>query len=215
MDLVVIGLIAVAIAVGVMVFRANFGGGKKAETRDRAGKRPRSDEPDIENVGPGGVFSLRSFGPNMEDVDVTVLARHLYREGGFEWFELEGESGDQKIWLTVEDDDELEISVTLRKLSLAELGLSKHQLERFDDDEEGSFDFDGMKYVYEDSGAATFSRHGDRQSREDFYYWEFEARDGKSSITVERWDEGSYEGHVSQPIRASQITVYTTAGDDT
>lgn len=216
MDLVVLGLVVVAIVVGVVMIRANWGGAKEAETGDRARNRPRSnpDEPRIENVGPGGVFNLRGFGPNMEDLDVIVLARHLYREGGFEWFELEGESGDRKIWLTVVEDDELEISVVLRKLSLAELGLSKKQLKRFDKKEKGSFAFEGVEYVYDDSGDATFIRNGDQRSMEDFYYWDFDARDGKQSVTVEKWADGTYEVHVSQTIRASQITVYTTAGGE-
>ena len=50
--------------------------------------------------------------------------------------------------------------------------------------------------------------HGER-----FRYWEFEADDGRSSITVETWSDGTTECHVSQPLRESQLSIFTTMGE--
>ncbi len=104
------------------------------------------------------------------------------------------------------------MSVTLRKPRLDDLGLTKKKLNKMDDKESGSFTFEGTEYVYDDSDEAVFHRNGDRSKREVFYYWEFEARDGKSAITVERWEDGSFECHVSQPIRPSQIDIFSSKG---
>lgn len=211
MEIIAFLLLIAAVAAGVFIYRANKG--RAASGEPTSGRRVRpGGEPTIEDVGPGGVFSLRAVGPDMEDLDVTVEARHVYSENGFEWFELEGDAGDRKVWVTVERDDELKVSVTLRKLRLDDLGLTKKQLKRFDDKERGGFSFEGKEYVYDDSDKAVLHRNGDRDSREAFYYWEFETRDGGDFITVERWEDGSFECHVSQPVRPSRITVYSASG---
>ncbi len=205
-------LIAAAVGVGVMIWRAN-------QQSSGAGKSPSgpakaiSSEPVIENVRPGGLFSIRSFGEDMEDLDVSVLNRHLYKEGRYEWIELEGETAKGNIWVTVEIDDEKEISVTLRKTELDEIGVSKADLKRMDDDEAGSFQYNGVEYRYDESDEAVFYRNSDLNDAESFYYWEFKPKGGGVFITVERWEDGSYQCHFSQPVRDRQITVYSVSGD--
>lgn len=207
---IVILLIAIAIGAGYVIVKANPSILMKSGST-RPG-RPAGNALRIENVGSGGVFSLRGFGPDMSDIDVRVVARHTYSENGWEWFELEGESDIGTVWVTVEEDDETEVSICLRRFGLADLGLTKDQLDTIDDQERGGFTFEGGEYVYEESGAAAFHRNGDRTRAERFRYWEFESRDGKSLISVERWSDGSTEVHLSQAIWPSQITVYANEG---
>lgn len=210
--LTILVLIGVAVVAGKVILKAAGGASRTGEAGLAPAGRYRPDELRIENVGPGGVYSLRAFGEDMRDIDVNVLARHLYTENGWEWFELEGESELGTVWLTVEEDDETELSVSLRRLSFTDLGVTKEQLDRFDEEERGSFNFEDHDYVYDDSGRATFHRDGNRAKSEAFYYWEFEARHGANLISVERWDDGSVEVHLSQSIKPSQITVYSNTG---
>ena len=102
--LVVVGLI------GYKVYRANFGGDGSGNSLGdrRSGQQAISNEPRIENMRPGGVFSLRGVGQDMDDFDVSVVGRHVYDEDGFQWLEIEGDAGTQQLWVTVEDDDEVE-----------------------------------------------------------------------------------------------------------
>ncbi len=209
-SLIILILIGVAAVAGYAIVKAN----RRAPTASGSARTSRypPDELRIENVGPGGLYSLRAFGEQMKDIDVSVMARHLYAEDNWEWFELEGESELGNVWLTVEEDDETEMSVSLRRLPLTDLGLTTEQLDRFDEEERGSFKFEDREYVYDDSGRAVYHRGGDRTKSERFYYWEFRARDGSHLISVERWNDGSMEVHLSQPIKASQITVYSNTG---
>lgn len=201
-------ILVVAVAVAYFVWKAN----KKKSDGDNQQAAPTSGEPRIENMQPGGLFTLRSFGDNMEDLDVSVTARHIYDEEGFQWFELEGETGGKKVWLTVEDDDELELSITLKKVRLEDVGLTKEKIQAITDDDEGQIEFDGLTYHFEDRGSAVFHPKGDLMRSEKFTYWEFESSDESRYISVERWSDGSFECHLSQPVRESQITIYSTSG---
>lgn len=206
--------IAAAGAVGFVVWRSNFSGGATpgASSSPAPPMSIGSDEPRIEDMQAGGVFSLRGFGQDLDDLDVEVLAKHGYDEDGYRWFELEGDAGGRKIWLTVETDDETELSVTLDKLSLDDLNLTQADLDRFAEDDDGDFGFRGQRYVYEDWGEAVFHRNCDESRGERFRYWEFETDDGASAMTVECWNDGTTECHLSQPLRQSQLTIYTVAG---
>ncbi len=205
-------LIAVAAGAGFLVWRANRGG--KAGGQSLPGHAaPVSTELVIENMQAGGVFAIRAFGAAMEDLDIKVLNRHLYREGRFEWIELEGETAAGTLWLEVEIDDEKMISVTLRKVDLSDIGLSREQLEQIDDDEAGGFSYEGVEYVYKESDAAVFYRNSNPNDGEKFYYWDFVEKGGELSIGVEKWEDGSFICSLSQAVRESQITVYSLSGD--
>ena len=180
----------------------------KAEL-EKAKKQPYSPtDLRLENVDKGGVLHLTGVGPELKDMDITVLSRHIYREGEYTWYEIEGETGDGKVWIEYEEDDELEIAIKLKDLKLRELGISKSDLDRMDDEEKGSFTYKDEKFYYEDSGQAVFYRHGLEDKAEQFYYWEFENDEGDKFIGVENWS-GEYESSLSAPLKPSQVTVYS------
>ena len=168
------------------------------------------DELRLENVQAGGFLQLTNIGPEMEDFDVTILSRHIYREGESTWYELEGDRGDEKVWIEFEQDDELEISVKVKELKLRELGISKSDLEEMDEEEEGEFTYNGEKFFYEDSGEAVFYRHGVEENAERHYYYDFENDKGDKYISAEDWD-GALDVTLSYPVKKSQITVLSNS----
>lgn len=206
MQLIILILIGVG---GFYLFKMWKSSQEKKEEKDEEFTPYSKEELRIENVGPGGVIQLNNIGPDMEDFDVNVIAKHIYREGGDTWYELEGEIGSRKVWIEIEEDDELEISITLKKLKLSDIGLDKNDLKRIDDKEEGSFTFEGKKYSYDDSGKATFLRYGEEKNAEKVYYWDFECNDEKYSISVEKWEDDSYDVSYSESIKSSQVKIYS------
>ena len=181
---------------------------KQLESR-KSFKPYKKDELRIENAGPGAVIHLTGIGKDMEDFDLKVISKHTYRQGESTWYELECDKGEEKVWIDMEEDDELELSVGLRKLKLRDLNITKKDLIRFDDDEAGHFEFEGDKYWLEDSDSAVFYRHSEDKEAENFYYWDFETEDSDKYIGVEKWSNGSYDVTYSEPIKPSQVTVYT------
>lgn len=173
-----------------------------------------SDELRIENVQAGGVIRIHGIGKDLDEFDLKVLARHVYRQAYFRWYELECDKGSGgKTWITVEEDDELLLSIVLCRLSLDDLGLTSNDLERIDEQERGKISYAGETFRYKDSDQALFCRYGDQEQAEMFYYWEFATKDGKKLISAERWADGDLEISYSETLKPSQITVYSIRED--
>lgn len=173
---------------------------------------PLSDQLSLEHVGPGGMIRLMHVGKNMDEYDVNILSKSIYREGeNDEWYELEGDNGRSKVWISLERDDELEVTIATRKLKLRDLPINRHDLDDMDEKKEGQFVFEGKIYYYENSNEASYFRNGDvsQENEEFFYYWEFETADEDEFITIEEWENGKFEVTVSYPIKESQIKVYS------
>ncbi|MDV7339913.1 DUF4178 domain-containing protein [Terasakiella sp. A23] len=190
---------------------------KQIAARDIA--LPDGQDHTILNLRKDGVFSLRAFGNDMDDLDVHVLARHLYSDDDSEWFELEGEAGGRKVWLTVFDDDELEISITLEKKKIDAVDVTMDELETYARKQDKGksakrpkFDYEGRTYKLDCYDEALFHKNSVRSSRERYEYWEFESDDETRAISVEKWSDGSVEVHVSQTVNENQITVFSVSG---
>lgn len=200
----VLSLAAIAVAL-YFIWKPNFEDSKQnkfdATNNDNA-------EQNILNLSVGSVIKINNAGENFEDLDLKVLAKHLYTQGGYEWFEYECSAGDRKYFISVEDDDEVSIGLSLDKLKLKDLGLTKSQLKEIDDKEDGEFSYKGKTFAYDDSAKATFVKNGDEEGyHENFYYWEFEDEDEEFFVTVENWD-GSYEVSYGKYIELRQINFY-------
>ena len=199
-------LFVIACGVGYLIFSQNQ---RALPARQEPKQLYSKDELRIENVGAGGVLKLTSVGPNMEDFDVNIVSRHTYHEGEYTWYELEGDRGDDKVWITLEEDDEVELSIVTKKLKMRDLGITSEQLTEFDDEEDGEFQFEGEPFYYEESDRAVFYRHSNDKDAEQFYYWEFENEEGTKYLSVEKWSDGKYDVSLSYPVKLSQVTVYS------
>ena len=201
------------LAAGVYFYRrrARLIAGDRMPGQLRAGAGLGSERK-LQNVRAGGVLHLAAVGPDLEDFDVTVRARHEYQQGTSRWYELECDRGDATVWIDFEQDDGLEIAVALRKLKMRDLGNDKRDLERMDEHEDGKLSFEGRTYHLDDSDRANFHRGGQPEA-ESLYYWDFEDDDGRRFLGIERWDDGSYDVTYSESVTAEQVTVYSVSGD--
>lgn len=171
------------------------------------------------NLDRGGIFKLTGVGENSEELTLKVLAKHLYREGDFYWYELECDKGEgEKVWVEVEDDDETIVSVVLEKFKLRDLDVTPQYLKRMDDEEEGLVRYRGDTYYYAESDEAIFYRNCDDKKPEKLYYWDFESGgESKYTVSVERWgdkEQAEYQAFHSQVMKLSQITVFSNKASD-
>lgn len=166
----------------------------------------------ITNVDKGGIFRLTGVGENSEELNLKVLAKHLYREGDFYWWELECDKGDgEKVWVEVEDDDETVVSIVLKKLTLKDINMTKSQLEHIDDEESGRVKYDGVSYNYQESDEAIFYRFCDDKKGEKLYYWDFQ--NGNHTVSVEKWSDNEFQVFYCQLMKPAQVTVYSNTSE--
>ena len=168
----------------------------------------------IQNVQKGGVIRLTHVDGQTGDLDLKVVSRNLYLEGDYSWYELECiNANGEKFWIDIDDDDELIVSVVVAKPTLSELKFSS-SLDNIDENESGSVVYKGKRYKYIDSGDAIFHKYCDDKHKERLYYYDF--KNGNYMISVEKWKNANgtsdTEYFVSQILRPSTITVYSTKG---
>ena len=171
----------------------------------------------IQNVQKGGVIRLAHLDGQTGNLDLKVVSRNLYMEGDYSWYELECINADgEKFWIDVDDDDELTVSVVIDKPKASDLKFSS-SLDNIDENESGNVEYKGKQYYYADSGDAIFYKYCDDKRKERLYYYDFKC--GNSYIlSAEKWKNSdgtsSMEYFVSQIIKPSTITVYSTKGEN-
>ena len=141
-----------------------------------------------------------------------IESANLYREKGSQWTELEllGLESGETVWVEWEKDDEVEVSVSGRELSLSDLGVSSDQVEEMSEAESGRISFEGKSFHYDDDYGAQFHRDGGDAS-EPVYFYDFETPDERFCLSVEEWgsaaDGYEYVAFVSEYIEPDTIEI--------
>ena len=203
-------LLLTAIVVGIIIWKRNY------EMKKTVLKDYDSEKLMIQNVQRGGVIRLLNVDGQDGDLDLKVVGRNLYMEGDYSWFELECVNAEgEKFWVDVEDDDELVVSIVLKKLQNSDIKFNPFSLDMIDENESGSAFYEGQQFLYIDSGDAVFYKKSDDKVKEKLYYWDFKS--GKYLISAERWDnaegKSGMEYFYSQILKPASIIVYSIRGE--
>lgn len=130
---------------------------------------------------------------------VTLVSSYCQREEGqtYWWYDLELEADGGAMCCLEWDEDDGKFTLYGAPGMLNGIGITPADLDRFDDDEEGCIEYEGIAYYYEDSGhALCFEDCGpgecdDEDDAEDVYFYEFLDESGSLRINVERWTEAT------------------------
>lgn len=140
-----------------------------------------------------------------------VVSISFYEEkSGSKWFELECYSiyEDKITYFEYEKDDYIEVSITLKELSMRDLDKDIDQIEEISEEEEGSLYVNGKEYEYEDDYGAKWHKEGSDSYK--VYFYDFIASDNEL-LTVEEWkiskNKYEYKVYLSKEIRSEDITV--------
>lgn len=168
--------------------------------------RGRKPEDALETLDAGTMITLTRFDGKDVHVNVSLHERHVYEEDGDLWYELECQGPDGPVSINVDPSDRDWVSITRRKISLEHLGIDAARIDEIERRDAGSVAYDGVHYEFEDWGEATYYPLGERSEGEDFKYWDFED-DAEGLITIERWEDGSYEVFISEWVRRNRVIV--------
>ena len=175
--------------------------------------------PVIKQEGPGRKKAIPelSRGDYLEIQGVTYLVagKSLYREGKWKWHELHLVDliTGNPMFLEYEQDDSLETALwETGELELSDLGLTEKMLVTFDDDEQGRFVFGETTFTYDESDKAFWTKGSDGEETP-FYYWDFVEKKGKKMISVEKWEDGSFDVSTGTEIDPRTVIYLTTASE--
>lgn len=131
--------------------------------------------------------------------DYQVVGKLTLNDHGYQWHEYQLEGADKTIWLNVELDDELDVSVYKKiKLKLPEPIPDKIEAE-------------GKTYYLEEKGTANVSGQGRsvNVSGQQVSYYDFSDEDEENYLSVEFWGGDS---EVSQGYAANDYDFNIIAG---
>jgi hypothetical protein len=135
-------------------------------------------------------------------LDWVVEGQLTYNDDGFIWLEYMLQDGDQICWLSVEEDDRVEVSIThpTRSLDIRETPPPDFLV------------FEGDNYRRIESGTARMSRTGRlrRPEGEECRYFDYQGPNDKV-LSIEDWG-GEIEVSVGETIRPSSLTLMPGQG---
>ena len=189
-ELLVIILVAAAAVGAVAVVRS------RRPQRGELPKRSAADDQralhgDVRKLGPGDVV-------NFETTDFIIERTMRFDEDGFTWTEhlLEDAVSGRKLWLSVEDDDGLQVAV-YERVTGAALEPGAAQIEH-----------DGVTYHRDEQGRAAFTTEHEGSAGEGgtMEYADYTA--GDRHLAFERYGTGSWEVSTGRTISEHVLDVY-------
>ncbi|MCB9549334.1 MAG: DUF4178 domain-containing protein [Myxococcales bacterium] len=166
---------------------------------------------DITGVRRGGVLKLPPFGNQATGIETYVVTRHRYSDGGAPWYELVCQHGRRELLVEwFREGSRLVVTAGFEdeNPTLRAIGLEEADLIRFDDDEEGSFQWDGITWHYEESGEVDYFE-GDGGRAESYYSWTFANDAGDRHLSVEKWEgERTFNVYHLWLVDSSRVEVF-------
>lgn len=175
----------------------------------------------VKDVKVGGVLKLDEHHFKVTSIgSYTEMTDESYRKPtAWQWSELKLfclETGEVK-FLEWEEDDEIEISTTVKKVDFQDLKddlddpIDEDDLEDMVDKEE-SITYAGATYAYADDYPVVFRRDVNDPASEklNVYFYDFK-RDETESLTIEEWQSGgdkeAYDIFISRSVDPDSIEV--------
>lgn len=114
-------------------------------------------------------------------------------------------NGVTTLFLSVEDDDELSLSVS-SKIKTRQLGAEVHENLLNRQKPPASFEFEGRKYFLEKEAPGYFNEVAKGEEWLEFMSWDFEDETGEYIVTIEQWDEKEFEASAGKVIKEFEIS---------
>ncbi|MEA5572952.1 DUF4178 domain-containing protein [Calothrix sp. UHCC 0171] len=128
-------------------------------------------------------------------IDWVVEGKLIYKVGAYSWFEYLLQDDEKIAWLSVEEDDIVEVSL-LEPTNQLDVSIPPQEL-----------NFAGDIYKLEDSGTARMTRTGltMRRTAEKCEYFDYQGSD-KKVLSIEIWD-GDIEVTIGEKISPRSLTI--------
>jgi len=207
--LVLLAAVAAAVVAVVILLRRRAAGGSSGGRASSGGSTVTAPA-DPFRTADADHDALRGDPRTLKPGDLVEIRSHTYavrgslrfREGGWRWAEhlLDDANGD-KVWISVEEDPDLQLALW-REVRAATVTPG-----------EKTIDFDGLRFVSDESGRATYEGIGttglDPQGT--MRYHDYESRDG-ALLSFERYgDSETWEVGRGDKLHRHEVQIYPQA----
>ncbi len=160
-----------------------------------------------DSPSPPREVSLTSLAPGdvVVHLDVTYVVeqRITYHQQGFFWFDYRLDDGGGEVaWLSVTDDDELELAF----FHPADLAIEIPPPD--------VIEFDGSRFEFDEGGRidAKIDRGSGTETRTTVEAWDYESDDGRL-LGIQRWGGNEVEVMIGSSIRPVELDLLPGAGE--
>ncbi len=116
-------------------------------------------------------------------------------------------NGSEIKYLSVEEDDDLELCWT-EKIKLAKIDEDLHDELISRQKPPKKLVIDGIKYSFEDVSTGYFQNglNRDENAWEEYRCWDFEDKSGDHILSIEQWDDESFEASIGKNLKEFEIS---------
>ncbi|MGQ1911541.1 DUF4178 domain-containing protein [Marinifilum sp. RC60d5] len=114
-------------------------------------------------------------------------------------------NGRKTLFLSVEDDDEISLSVC-DKIKVRELGETVHADLLNHQKAPASLVYKDRKYFFEKESPGYFNDKARGEDWVEFIAWDFEDESGEYLVTIEQWDEKEFEASAGKVVKEFEIS---------
>ncbi|MCA9522413.1 MAG: DUF4178 domain-containing protein [Myxococcales bacterium] len=131
------------------------------------------------------------------DKEYIVEGKLIYDEEGWTWLEFMLVDGDDVVWLSAEEDDQLELAMS-REIDDLMLEAPPG----------ANLTYNGVSYRQREKGRARVTREGQtgKKSEAVCTYFEYVAGGDKPSLSIEQWGQ-SFDAYLQTAIRESELDI--------
>lgn len=114
-------------------------------------------------------------------------------------------NGSKTLYLAVEDDDEISLSIT-NKIKVRQLGDNVLTDLIAQQKAPATLTYDGNKYFFEEESPGYYNDPAKGSEWVEFIAWNFEDEAGENIITIEQWDEKEFEASAGKVVKEFEIS---------
>ncbi len=164
-------------------------------------KEPHYDSTNIQvkDLDVGFVFEY-----DLETWEVQAIYEY---DWGDDYFtrEFKINNGSKTRFLSIEEDDELEISIT-KKIKIRALDENLTELLHDKQQPPKKITHEGVTYLLENEAPGYFHDIAKGDHWEEFRSWDFEDDEGLKILCIEQWDEKEFEASIGKKIKEFEIS---------
>jgi hypothetical protein len=164
-------------------------------------KQPKYDSTNIRvtNLDVGFVFEY-----DLETWEVQACYEYDWGDNFFTQ-EFKIFNGTKTLFLSVEEDDEVYLSVC-EKIRIRQLGDEIQQSLLNDQKAPVSFHYQGKKYFMDKEAPGFYNEVAKGDEWVEFISWDYEDESGEFVVSIEQWDEQEFEASAGKRIKEFEIS---------